>query len=267
MNKKRVFFVFAFSLIALIVIGVLVSNFASAYYFPSARQVSQNVITAYIDVFEPILQALFGGYGGWSGYLLFERFLLFVVLVSIVYLAIGRVSLFENQKTVKWIVSVIVPLIGMRYINYDSLSAIITQYQVLAIAITSVLPFIIFFFFVHNISGDYPILRQIGWIFFIVVYLGLWSTTQNELSSQIYFWTVAVSLFCLFFDKRIENWFRRRLFARGEEETVMRAIADTNEKIGKIRNQIESGYFTDKKAGEKIIKGLEAHIAGLKKRL
>ena len=264
MNKKKVFLIFAFSLIAL---TIFASSFASAYYFPSARQVSQSVITTYVDVFEPVLQALFGGYGGWSGYLLFERFLLFIVLVSIIYVILGRVALFESQKMVRWIVSIVVPLIGMRYVDYISLDAIITQYQVLAIALTSVLPFIIFFYFVHSIARHSSTVRRICWIIFIAVYFGLWSTTQNELSSQIYFWTVAVSLFCLFFDRYIERWFRMRMFARREEETVIGAIADTNEKIGKIRHQIESGYYPDRKAGEKIIKGLESYKAGLQKRL
>jgi len=263
--NKRVLSLFVFSLVAF---SVLSSNFASAsYYFPSVRGVSESVITTYIDVFEPVLQALFGGYGGWTGYLLFERFLIFILLVSVIYIVLGRIELFADKKGIKWIVSIVVPLIGMRYIDYASLSAIINQYQVLSIALTAVLPFIIFFYFVHGVGAGSHILRQICWIFFIAVYIGLWSTTQSELSSQIYFWTLAAAVISMVFDKRIDGYFRARRIARQGTFMVHREIGDINQEIDRIRNQIRLNQFPDPRVGQKMIEDLQRQVKYLQRQL
>jgi len=236
--------------------GILLMNFASAYfYFPDARSLTQSVIDAYVDVGEPILQALFGGYGGWSGFLLFERFLLFILLLSLIYVVLGRVEIFEEQKAVRWVIAIIVPLIGMRFVDYEWLSAVLLQYQVLAIAMTAILPFFIYFFFLYSMALDYPIPRKLGWIFFGVVYIGLWSTTMSESASQIYFWTIAAVVVCLIFDKKIENYLRFRNLTKQDVTAKHKEMARINDEIQTLEKQIRSGSI-DPKYGRKAIHDL-----------
>lgn len=229
---------FIFVLISALLVFV---SFASAYYLPDLRYVSQRTIDYYVDFFEPILQALFGGYGGWSGLYLFERFLLFILLVSMIYVILGKVDLFEHNSSVKWAVAIIVPLIGMRFIDYGWFSAVLMQYGTLSIALSSVLPFILFFFFVHNIGKDYPLMRKILWIAFICIYAGLWSTAESEFSSAMFFWTMLASILMLIFDTKIELYLGAREFAKRERRNVDNEIARINMRINEIETQIRTG--------------------------
>jgi signal transduction histidine kinase len=235
--------------------GILLMNFASAYfYFPDFRSVTQSVIDSYVSVGEPILGALFGGYG-WTGFMLFERFLLFVLLISVIYVILGRIEFFENQRAVKWVISIIVPLIGIRFIDFDWLSAILLQYQILALVLTSILPFILFFFFVHSIGKDYPVLRKISWIFFIGVYVGLWNTAESGVQGSVYFWTMVAAVLGLLFDKRIETWLMAKQFAKRERWQIDSEIARINEEIKKLHK--ERASYPDPSEVDKHIKELE----------
>lgn len=242
-------------------------NFASAAYFPSVRSLSQSVVDSYVDVGEPILQALFGGYGGWSGFLLFERFLIFLLLVAIVYVVIGRVPLFQSQKTVRWVVAIVVPLISMRFVNYDQITALMQQYQLLAIVLSSALPFLIFFYFVHSIGGDYPIMRKVLWIFFMAVYAGLWTTTASDSQSTIFFWTLVAAVIFLIFDKRIEMYISAKEFAKRERWSINSKIADINDRISKINDQVVKGTHPNPKEARKEIRELELQKSYLNRQI
>lgn len=193
----------------LIMLGILsmlfAGSFVSAYYFPSARTFTQDIIDTYVGVFEPILQALFGGFG-WSGLYLFERFLLFILLLSLIYVILGNVEMFKKNTFVRWITAVIVPLIGIRFVDFEWLSAVLLSYQALAIALTTVLPLLVFFFFVHGIGKEYPYIRKIFWVIFIGVYMGLWSTSTNDGASAAYFWTFVAAVIFLLLDSKIEYY-------------------------------------------------------------
>ena len=207
MNRTWVMVVMGF------ITALIFSSFVSAYYFPSARTFTQDIVDTYVEVFEPILQALFGGYG-WSGLYLFERFLLFILVMSLVFLILGKFDMFEKNTVVRWIIAIIVPLIGIRFIDFEWLTALLLSYQAFAIALTTAIPLIVFFFFVHGIGKDYPHVRKILWVVFIGVYLGLWSTTASSGASAAYFWTFIAALLFLLFDSRIEQY----LFKKAQQE-------------------------------------------------
>jgi hypothetical protein len=248
--------IYLFGVLAALIFAA-VPGFVSAYYFPDARSVAQSVIDTYVNVGEPILQALFGGYGGWSGYLLFERFLIFILLLSVIYVILKRVPLFEEQKGVRWVVAIIIPLIGMRFIDYEWLEAMLMQYEILAIILTSVLPFIIFFYFIHSLGVSYPIMRKIGWVFFIGIYIGLWTTSISEAQSVVYFWTIFAALLALLFDKRIELWLTAREFAKRERWRVDDEIARINRRVDEINEEIRTGRRPNPREARREIKELE----------
>ena len=231
-------------------------SFASAAYFPDVRSLSQSVIDSYVSVGEPILQALFGGYGGWSGYLLFERFLLFILLISIIYVVMGRISLFEEKKSVKWIISIIIPLIAIRYMDYVMIETILFQYTFLSIILSSILPFLIFFFFIRSLGADYPILRKIGWLLFIGIYAGLWSTASGDSQSMIFFWTFIAAILVLIFDKRIDMWLSAKEFAKRERWNINNKIAEINDRINKINSQVTIGSHPNPREARKEINEL-----------
>jgi hypothetical protein len=250
MNKR------ALLVLSLVFVSVIASGFASAYYFPDTRSLTQGVIDNYVNIGEPILSAMFGG-NGWTGFMLFERFLLFIMLMSVIYVILERIPVFEGQKMVKWVVAIVVPLIGMRFVDYEWLSAVITQYGMLVIIMGSVLPFIIFFYFVHSIGKDYPVLRKVAWIFFIGVYMGLWNTAGSELQGAVFFWTVVAAVLMLLLDKRIEMYLAAKEFAKHDRWRTDDEIARITKKIQDIHADLQNNRRPDPKEAMKEIKELE----------
>lgn len=232
-------------------------GFGSAAYYPDLRGVSEQIVDFYVQLFEPILSALFGGFG-WSGLYLFERFLVFILLMSVIYVAVGSFPIFEDKKFVRGIISVVVPLIGMRFIDYEWFNSILMQYQAVTIILASILPFIVYFYFLYSVAGDYYILRKIGWVIFSGIYAGLWFSADNSGNSQIFFWTLAVSLFCLFFDEKIDRKIRALKMHREDVHFREREIGNINQQIQMIHAQMNSGALKER-IGNKAIKDLTKH--------
>lgn len=250
MRTQHFAFIFFFTLI-------LSVQFVSAYYLPPVREVVERVVQAFVDIFEPILQALFGR-DGWNSYLLFEKLLLFIVLLGLVYIAIGWIPAFEDNKAVKWIIAIVIPLLGIRFLETGWLLAIMLQYQVLAIVLSSILPFIIYFFFLHNVSGDSSVIRKIGWIFFIVVYLGLWATVQNETYSTIYFWTMVVSLLFLLADQTIHRYYINQEMKRADSANKWEHTAKLRRDISDIQHDM--GINIPERIAKRLIKKKQRKI-------
>lgn len=213
-------------------ISVLLINIVSAQAYLDLRQGSEQVIEWTVDFAEPLLQVLLGGYD-YTGLLLFERFLVFILLLCIVYLSLKNISLFEDTPAVLWVVSLVVPLMAVRFINFEWLNTILITYQVLGIAIAGIFPFIIYFFFLHNIT-DSSTVRKIGWIFFIVIYFGLWSTNESDNYAQVYFWTMLIALVFLLMDGTIHRYFQKQKWKEAERDAVYKRIAELDKDISSI---------------------------------
>jgi len=206
-------------LLGILFFSIFLLNFVSAYYggygLIDLRQGSEQVIQWAVDFAEPFLQVLLGG-EYYTGYLLFERLLLFLILASIIYLSLKNMGLLGSNKGVLWIITLAVPLIGIRFLDFDWLNTILIQYKILAIALTAALPFVIYFFFLHGVFPENATMRKIGWIFFGCIYLGLWITEEPPEHAVIYEWTFLASLIFLFLDGTISRYMlHQRIKAAG----------------------------------------------------
>lgn len=244
----------------------MLTPFASAYYFPQFRDMTESFLQSMVDLFQPFLQAVLGGYE-WGPDLLFERLLLFVLLVAIIFLILGNVPIFEDQgKRIRWLVAIIVPLIGIRFLDYAWLVTIITQYQVLTIVLTSIIPFILYFFFLYSAAGEYPGVRKIGWILFIVVYFGLWSTVNYEANSSVYFWTMVVALVFLTFDSTIYGYYEKQKMKAAGNINKWQHIANIRRDIDEIAKSISQGHIPSKD-GERLIKKKQKQLKWITKHM
>jgi hypothetical protein len=233
--------------ISLIILISLVSAYTGIYRSSSSsssggfgggfdiRQGSQDLINFIVDWSEPFLQGLFGG-SDYTGYLLFERFLLFLLLLAVIYTSVRKIPAFKDQKWVIWTISLIIPLLAVRFLDFMWLNTIFMQYKLLGIALAGILPFIVYLFFLHTALAEYPIARKIGWIFFIVVYYGLWSTAQEESFAGIYFWTMIVSLLFFLLDGTIHRYLEKQKWNEGEKAWISGAIADIDEELAKFEH-------------------------------
>ncbi len=204
------------------IIFILFMHSVSAY--TDIRGYVQQSIDAFVGIVEPILQTLFGG-SNWNSAYLFEKLLIYLILVPLVFLSLKNIPAFDSQRGVLKLIAFIVPLIGVRYLDYAWIESILFQYQILAIALAGFLPFVLFFFFIHNIGADHDIVRKIGWIFFIGVYFGLWSTAPEGTYTDIYFWTMVAAVVFLLFDNTIQRYFIRQEMHRTGHATVLEHLA------------------------------------------
>lgn len=217
-------------LLAGLILSTFLLSFVSAYigfgsggFFYNVRYGSEQVISAIVDFSEPFLEVLLGSqYGGYSSYLIFEKFLLFILLISMVYVSVKQIDVFKDNKPVLWIIAIGVPLLAIRFIDFMWLDNIFMQYKVLGVVLTSILPFILFFFFIEAI--DQSTVRKVGWVFFIMVYYGLWSTTSQGMYGDIYMWTLVAAVIFLLLDGTIHRYYMMEKLTAAGSNSVWDAI-------------------------------------------
>ncbi len=239
MKNKRAFYFLFFGLLMSI---SLFAQTASAQYFGgSLGYTVENVINSIVSVAQPILSALFGG-TFWDGYLLFEKLLLFIIVSVVSYLALSNVPVFKDQhKGIVKLIAVIVALIGIRNLDYLWLGTIFVQYQVLFVAVAGILPFLIYWFFLKEM-GSAP--RKIGWIFFAVIYFGLWITNPIDSHEEVYLWTALIALvYAFFFDTMVHNWIEIQGMKKGNKSELARMIANISRDIERINEDINHGHY------------------------
>lgn len=243
MNKKVGFLITGFLILSFLI------NFVSAYGsygYIDLRQGSEQIVRWVEDFGAPLFSALLGGeYGGANDGFLFERFLLFILLLSIIYVSIKEVPIFKDNKPVIMIISFVIPLIAIRYMDFNWLMTVLIQYAVLGIAITAILPFLIYLLFLHGWSNSATV-RKIGWIFFVVVYFGMWATATTEFYGEIYMWTMVIALIFLFLDGTIHSYYLMQQMKAGGSR-------DKWDHILKLQQQLRDWQYQSTGMPQKVI--------------
>lgn len=198
----------ALVLLSVLVLMVFTSSFVSAAFFDDLSGVSRGVVDVMVSVFGPLLGIAIGDYG--SSDFFFAKVMLLILLFVIINVVIKKIPMFGENKSVAFIVALVISILAVRYISESELTqGILLPYGTLGIALTTLLPFIIFFYFLHEsevgTSG-----RKAGWILFGVIFLVLWAFKYGEMSdisSWIYFFTLLGIAMAFFFDKSVHKYF------------------------------------------------------------
>ncbi|MBS3082219.1 hypothetical protein J4416_04825 [Candidatus Pacearchaeota archaeon] len=241
----------------------IVPSASAQYYGGGFWYGTEQVIDSVVQNLEPLFRALLGGYD-WSGYLLFEKVLLFILFSIIVGLILEKLPVFERFKSKKILrlVAVIIGILSVRNLNYIWVGTILVQYQVLFIAIAGILPFLIYFYFVKSLDegNSNSWVRKTAWVFYAVIYFGLWATTELEAYSAVYLWGAIVALIYGFvIDKSVQDYLlklrnkeahNRNIYLRNSE--LRKNIYDLQHQKSIIQN-------------EKEIKSIEKEIVRLDK--
>src|SRR3989338_145795 len=203
---------------------------------------TEQVIDSIVQNIEPLLRALLGGYD-WSGYLLFEKTLLFILISIVIGLILQKLPVFESFKNKKILrlVAALIGILGVRNLNYIWVGTILVQYEVLFIAIAGILPFMIYWFFVKEFDG---LVRKVAWVFYAVIYFGLWVTTTLETYSEVYLWGAVGSLIYAFvFDAWVSNWIEMNDLKKGNKARLSDAVANISREIETIQENITQGHY------------------------
>ena len=236
--KKR-FAVFCVSLIFITLLSVLVS---AQYGYFDLRSASEQIINWIQDIFGPFFAVFLGG----TGEFLFEKILFFFIVLTFSFVVLKKFPVFEDHLGALWVTVAAVAILSTRFLTESEVVAsILLPYSVLGVALTAAIPIVIFFLFVHTF--DSSTLRKVLWIFFIVVFWGLYGSRAGELGSLafIYLLTGIVALIFLFADGTIRRTLINQQMKELGHTSRMRYESDVRRQLHDVETDHINGIITD----------------------
>ncbi|MBS3073919.1 hypothetical protein J4447_00515 [Candidatus Pacearchaeota archaeon] len=251
MSKKGA--VILAALVVLVSLAVLVS--AQGF-----QQGFQNFWQGIIDILNTILSPVLGTsedvQGFTQGEVLFMKALLFVIVLAITWSVLEMVPVFEDNTWVVVVVSIAVSILSTRFLATPGwIEAILLPYSALGIALTALVPLIIYFYFVEKTMTNRTA-RKASWIFGIVVFAALYITRVGAIGTRlpsgypfnpawIYLITAGICLLFFLFDGTI-----RRAFVDSEMRALgatdrMALGAELRRKITQAQADHVAGLLTD----------------------
>jgi hypothetical protein len=176
---------------------------------------------------------------------LFAKILLFTIILLAVYTVVKKNSMFGSAKPIHWIIATSIAILSIRFIPDNFIQAILLQYSVLGIGLTTFLPFAIFLFFIHQ-SGFGPWGRKMGWIFYGATFLSMWLFRYQDLgeANYIYWIGIGMILISFLFDKYIHEQFGlsewRKVRANMKDGARIKAMDD----LEKLEDAYNKGYYS-----------------------
>jgi len=227
MNKKRWVFI-NIVLVMLLILVVFVGGVSGQGTSSAGENIAEAMTGAVESVtalFEPIFNIVLGE-GTKEANSFFAKGLLFILLLGIVYVTLKQVPFFENEGWVLWTTSIVVAVLGIRFITDNILQTILLPYGAVAIAITAAIPFVAWFILI-NIGlrhERYITIRKVAWIFFAVIFIGLWITRSGSeqlpgSSSLIYPITAFLAFLVIAMDGTLQRFMTRMDIERTQWQT------------------------------------------------
>ena len=140
--------------------------------------------------------------------ILLAKILLLFLLVSVVWSVVSLTPFFKS-KVSKILLTFIVSILGVRLLDAEFIYAILLPYGAFAIAISILVPFVLYAVFVYKAFNSRAA-RKAAWIVFGVAMLFLGILRRDNLGNVVVWFYPAVALGCglmIYFDKLIQSWF------------------------------------------------------------
>lgn len=221
---------------------------------------SNQVIDWVKEFSSPFLEAIFG-----SPEYIFEKFLFFILVLSISYVALNKSEVFGDNETIIWVLSVAVSLLATRFLTEtEVVQTILLQYTVLGIVLTAAIPLIIFFFFAESFESS--IMRKILWVFFIVVFIGIWNSRKDDVGqlAWIYFFTGVAALIFLLADGTIRRAIVKQQMSQLGYNNREQLGRELRNEILKATEDVRKNIITPSQ-GRKIVRRLQKQLKAVQK--
>ncbi len=196
------------------------------------------------ETFYSLLNFFFGEIG--NNELVFIKFLVFLLLLVIVKYSLSRIPGLGNNKFVVTAATIVISLMAVRYLTTNEIINFIwLPYGVLGIALSSIFPLVIFFFFIENI--DSALLRRVGWVTFIIIYLALaiyrWDSLAvgNEWWNNLGWWYIliaCISFLILVFERSIRIRMIIGMIRRGEDTHNLLLRSELQQELRRITSAL-----------------------------
>jgi hypothetical protein len=226
MDRKRS--VYALVLFSLVLVGslFLVSAQASSPNIveQGVEGFKNGVVSAVNLLFRDFLQSYQTGQD-----IFYVKLLLFILLYVMVQTGVKAIPRLGEQKAIAIIVSFIVSVLAVKWMGDGLITTILMPYGALGVALATLLPFLIFFYFVHatKMAG---IGRRIAWIFFALSFFLVAANRWKDIdpTGQTFYYVIGgLVLLALIFDKGIHQYFfmhELNLFYRGAKGKAIAAL-------------------------------------------
>lgn len=144
------------------------------------------------------------------------KFLLLILVLGIVWSVLEFAPIVRDGWP-RWVVSIIVSLLGVRFLPNEYITTILLPYNTMAVAMTAIIPFIIFALFVEKGINN-SLGRKTAWLFFGIIFAGLWgyrvwvdqsSLRLTETAQWIYPVTLIAVLIMIALDRTIHGYFMK----------------------------------------------------------
>lgn len=211
---------------------LLISGFVSAQSSVSFNSDVEGFLNDVSAALSPIAKYFLGSVN--DGVLttedLFVKFLVFLLVFIFTAAAAKRIPLLEDKPTSAFIVAAIVSIAGVRFITTQEIIATLwLPSSTFAVALSSILPFILFFFLIEGF--DSSILRKFGWTTYFVIfgYFTIFRWRDLKFGNQDY-WSAAwiyliislLSGLLILYDRQFHSMSRRMGISK---------ISDRNKRI------------------------------------
>lgn len=264
--NKRVGVYFAFFL-GITLALTLMPSLVSAQFPYDLKYQTQRAIQLITDFVSPFLEFLLG-VSSFDQYF-FIRVLLLVLIFVIIFTVLEYIEIFKKNTAVRVIISLVMSIFSAKYIGESEIiTGILLPYGVLGIALTFILPFLVFFFFVHK-SIEAPAGRRAAWVFFAVVFFGLWMNRGEQVGpiSWIYFVGVIAVIISIIFDPKIHEYFGLAEMRAARKLYFHNEIARLRTKQDELRKWISDAALAPyKKSYEKQVEDIEKRVEYISRR-
>jgi len=223
MNKKL-----GVLILSLVMISVLALGFVAAI---DPIESLGNQIAKLIEPANRALHFIVGDTAGKidASTIFLSKILLLILIISLVSLILDRIPILSDSSTMKWVISIVVGILGIRFLSGDIVAAILLPYNTMAIAMSIIFPFIIYGAFVYSTIYT-PTGRRIAWAFFGLVFLFIWFMRASDESlgnvTSLYPLAAAVSLGMMLIDGTIARLQKRMAKEKAMSVTAYRHYLD-----------------------------------------
>jgi hypothetical protein len=246
--KVQLFLFFMKKLLGGFVFGLfLISMFGFVSSGPgldSAVGEIQGVGKSIFEVFRPLLEGIVGETVNGETFL--AKILFLVIIFSIIWVSLEKVSFFRENTWTLVTVGAAASILAIRWFGSSEIvQTAILPYSVLGIAISSGIPFVLFYFIVADLT---KVMRKVSWIFFSVVFVGLWFSRYEDLGNfgYIYLITAGLGLAMLAFDGTLQKIKNKARTQRIRSATNSKLIDRLHDDLGDADKRFSEGTIDSK---------------------
>ncbi|MEK6858423.1 MAG: hypothetical protein AABX53_00750 [Nanoarchaeota archaeon] len=212
------------------------SPLVSAAPFGDIQFLQEQAINSIKQFFTPIFEVILGT-SSFDDFF-FAKILLFLLIFMVILSVLKKIEMFK-EKRMGTLVSLIISVLSIRYMPEEFVGGVLLPYGTLGIAIATFLPFLVYFWFVHqSVNGGAG--RRIAWIVYGIVFLFVWGTRPAGQISSASNWLYVAGFAAVFlsfsFDSSIHSYFGSARAVAITRRHKLKQLADLEHDLQKYRS-------------------------------